>query len=76
MANQSGTTYLHELSELLLCLQVTDSHGVVLCLDEGTSRAVGMVLSAKPPLKAMLIGKGSAAIVSHMQNDRSGAVGV
>ena len=78
MANQSAKAYFHKLSELLLSLQVTDQNGVVLSFDEGTSRAVEMILSVKSASrKVMLIGNGgSAAIASHMQNDLCKAVGV
>ena len=78
MANQSAKAYFHKLSELLLSLQVTDQNGVVLSFDEGTSRAVEMILSVKSASrKVMLIGNGgSAAIASHMQNDLCKAVRV
>ena len=78
MANQSAAAYFHKLSELLLSLQVTDQKGVVFSLDEGVSRAVGMILSVESASrKIMLIGNGgSAAIASHMQNDLCKAVGV
>lgn len=78
MAKQSAAAYFHKLSELLLSLQVTDGDGVVLSLDEGTSKAVDMILSVgSASRKVMLIGNGSsAAIASHMQSDLCKAVGV
>lgn len=78
MAKQSAAAYFHKLSELLLSPQVTDGDGVVLSLDEGTSKAVDMILSVgSASRKVMLIGNGgSAAIASHMQSDLCKAVGV
>lgn len=78
MVNQSVAAYFHTVSELLLNLQVTNQHGAVLSLDEGTTRAVDMILSVRSTSgKVMLIGNGgSAAIASHMQNDLCKGVGV
>src|SRR5262249_15442866 len=57
---------------------VTDRHGVTLSADEGADRALALILSLSTNAgKIMLIGNGgSAAIVSHMQNDLCKAVGV
>ena len=78
MVGQSATAYFRKLSELLLSLQVTDEHGAVLSLNEGTDKALDLILSVKSASrKMMLIGNGgSAAIVSHVQNDLCKAVGV
>jgi len=78
MVKQSVAAYFHTLSELLLNLQVTNQQGAVLSLDEGTTRAVDMILSVRSALgKVMLIGNGgSAAIASHMQNDLCRGAGV
>jgi len=78
MVNQGATAYFHKLSELLLSTQVTDRHDKVLSLDEGTNRAVDLILSVRSASgKVMLIGNGgSAAIAIHMQNDLCKAVGV
>ena len=78
IVNQSAASYFHEVSELLLSLQVTDQKGMVLSLDEGASRAVEMILSVgSASRRVMLIGNGgSAAIASHMQNDLCKSVGV
>src|SRR5262245_54754921 len=78
MGHQSVATYLHELSALLSSTQVTDRHGATLSADEGADRALDLILSLNTNAgKIMLIGNGgSAAIVSHMQNDLCKAVGV
>ena len=75
---KTATSYLNALSELVLTTQVTDVHGAALSLDEGAERGVQMILSAgADSRKVMLAGNGgSAAIVSHMQNDICKAVGV
>ena len=72
------TAYLDTLSELSLGTQVTDRSGTALSLDEGAERALQMILSTgAASRKIMLAGNGgSAAIVSHMQNDICKAVGV
>ena len=76
--NRNVISYFHTLSELLLSLQVTDQHGRALPLDEGSNKAVDVILAVKSVSgKVMLIGNGgSAAIASHMQNDLCKAVGV
>ena len=74
----AAADYLRRVSRLMLDTQVTDRGGAPLALDEGAEAAVQMVLSlARSSRKAMLIGNGgSAAIVSHIQNDLCKAVGV
>ncbi len=77
MINRTAGGYLHSLSELLLSVQVTDRKGTTLSLEEGTARAVDMLVGVGAARKVMLIGNGgSAAIVSHMQNDLCKAVRV
>ena len=73
-----ASQYLQTLSELMLNTQVTDGAGVALPLDEGAERAVEMIGAvAAASGKVMLAGNGgSAAVVSHVQNDLFKAVGV
>ena len=64
-------SYFHELAEYLSNTKVTDWHGERVPLDEGMARAVDMLATmSQTAHKVMLIGNGgSAAIVSHVQND-------
>jgi D-sedoheptulose 7-phosphate isomerase len=75
---QNVTSYLHKLSELLLSTCVTDQYDRGLRLDEGTRKAIELLLQVKSTSrKAMVIGNGgSAAIASHTQNDLCKAVGL
>lgn len=70
------TEYLRELSDLSLNTTVTDKSGRILTLDEGGELAVRMLLDSRnKSKKVMLVGNGgSAALVSHMQNDICKAV--
>jgi D-sedoheptulose 7-phosphate isomerase len=63
---------------LLAGIQVTDRQGERLSLDEGAARAAAMLVEVGTSArKVMLIGNGgSAAIVSHVQNDLCKAVGL
>ena len=72
------TSYIGKLSELLLATAVTDRQGQAFALEEGAQRALEMVLEVRSACrKIMLVGNGgSAAIVSHLQNDLCKAVGV
>jgi len=47
MVNRGVRGYFQKLSELLLGLQVADGDGTVLTLDEGTGKAVDMILRVK-----------------------------
>ena len=78
MIDGKMTSYCRALSELLLSMEVCDSDGNGLSLDEGAGRAVDMIQAVgSRSAKVMLIGNGgSAAIVSHVQNDLCKAVGV
>ncbi len=75
---QKATDYFKQLSSLLLNVEVTDGDGLKLSLDEGSSRAVTMILSTKANSgKVMAIGNGgSAATASHIQNDLCQRVGL
>lgn len=70
--------YFRELAELLQKTQVTAEDGTALMLADGTKKAVDLILAVKSAgSKIMLIGNGgSAAIVSHIQNDLCDSVGV
>lgn len=75
----SVAAYCDELSQAVQSTLVTDGNGTALSLDDGASRAVEMFMSlaASTSGKVMLIGNGgSAAIVSHIQNDLCKAVGL
>ncbi len=78
MVKQRAAAYFKHLADLLLQVQVTDGQGTLLPLDEGASKAVGMILMVKSKSgKVMAIGNGgSASIASHLQNDLCQAVGV
>lgn len=78
MVSQKATSYVHKLSELLLSTAVTGRQGRLLPLEVGIDKALGLILSVRSTSrKVMLIGNGgSAAIVSHMQNDLCKAVRV
>lgn len=74
----SARTYLANLGSLFERIEASDLGGQSATLDRATDSAVGMVLDLRGAgKKAMLIGNGgSAAIVSHMQNDLFKTVGV
>ena len=76
--SEQATGYIRTLCESALNTHVTDSSGASLSLDEGAERAIQMILSVRESSgKVMLAGNGgSAAIVSHVQNDLCKAVGV
>jgi D-sedoheptulose 7-phosphate isomerase len=72
------SSYLLTLSKLLHAAQFTTRTGETLSLDEGAQQACNLIRAvAASRKKILLIGNGgSAAIVSHMQNDLTKAVGV
>jgi D-sedoheptulose 7-phosphate isomerase len=78
MVSEKATSYVHRLSELLLRTEVTDRQGRLLALEAGIDNALDLIVSARSTSrKVMLVGNGgSAAIVSHMQNDLCKAVRV
>ena len=67
----TATDYIATLSEFTVSMQVTDKQGGPMSLDEAAERSVQIILQAKiADRKVMLAGNGgSAAIVSHVQND-------
>ena len=78
MSSQSVSDYLSRLSDLMLATEVTDHSGHRLSLQEGSEKAIQMILEVGAASgKVMLAGNGgSAAIVSHVHNDLCKAVGV
>jgi len=78
MLNQTATSYVRTLAELMQNVQVTDHDGSTRSLDEGAGKALALILSVKSASgKAMLIGNGgSASIASHIQNDLCKAAGI
>jgi D-sedoheptulose 7-phosphate isomerase len=74
----SGNRYLTDFSEILGKIQVTHPEKGTVALDDGIDEAVEKIGSlAADSRKALLLGNGgSAALVSHMQNDLCAAVGV
>ena len=78
MQELTVTDYLHKLFELMLGVQVTDSAGTSLSLEQGADRAVQMIEDVRlASRKVLLAGNGgSSAIVSHVQNDLCKTVGV
>ncbi len=84
MPDMKAESYFQKLGELLSGSEVTGGDGAPLSLEEGMSEATAMILSLAPGeagrsalSKALLIGNGgSAAIVSHVQNDLCKALGI
>ena len=74
----SATQYLEELSSLALGALVTDKAGNVLSLDQGAETVIQLILTVRESShKVLLVGNGgSAALVSHTQNDLCKAVDV
>lgn len=72
------TNYLKKLADLMTSTEATDKSGNPMTLDEGAEKAVQLVLDVKAGGgKVMLAGNGgSAAVVSHVQNDLCKAVNV
>ncbi|MFQ6027615.1 MAG: SIS domain-containing protein [Dehalococcoidia bacterium] len=75
---QTAAEYFTALSERMLAMQVTDGKRAPLTLDQGVQAAVDAIIKVGAShRKIMLVGNGgSAAIVSHVQNDLCKAVGV
>ena len=71
-------SYLNSLNQLMLQVEVTDSTGAVFSTEEGAARAVQMIIDARAASHKVMLGGngGSAAIVSHAQNDLSEAADV
>jgi D-sedoheptulose 7-phosphate isomerase len=74
----TATGYLHELAAMFGRLEITGRDATPQPVDDAIGRVVETILAAKAGgSKILLIGNGgSAAIVSHMQNDLCKAVGV
>ena len=74
----SGRTYLTGLGRLLEMVEASGADGQEVSIDAAIDSAVDMVLGVRDAdKKAMLVGNGgSAALVSHMQNDLCNGVGV
>ena len=74
----NATSYIQALAELSLGTTVTDRTGALISLDNGTDRAIQLMLDTSSGSgKLMAIGNGgSAAIASHMQNDVCKALGI
>ncbi len=72
-----ATAYLQDLTRILLGTSVTDARGAELLLDAAIDRASDLVWSRRTgSAKVMLVGNGgSAAIVSHAQNDLCKMIG-
>jgi D-sedoheptulose 7-phosphate isomerase len=75
---ERATDYLQRLSRLLISTAVTLENGEQVSLDEGAGAGVDVVRrSVSAGGKILLVGNGgSAAVVSHMQNDFCKAAGV
>jgi D-sedoheptulose 7-phosphate isomerase len=78
MDNPNAVAYFRQLADLASSMEVTDAQGAGISLDDGVGRTLHMLLAARSAgSKVLLIANGgSAAIVSHMQNDLCKAVGV
>jgi len=78
LQNQTINDYLHNLFELTLQVRVTDLAGTTLSLEEGAERGVRMITDVRSASRKVMLGGngGSAAIVSHAQNDLSETGGV
>lgn len=76
--HESAVAYFRELADLLTGMHVTDEFGNSLELDDAARAAADDLLAVRRTRrKVMLTGNGgSAAIVSHIQNDLCKAVGV
>ena len=72
------TDYLNTLNKLMLQVQVTDMAGTTLPLEEGADRAIQMIIDVRSASRKVMLGGngGSAAIVSHVENDLSESSGV
>ena len=78
MQAKNMTGYLEDLNQLMLQTQVTDLAGAALTLEEGSERAIEMIVQMRTASGKVMLGGngGSSAIVSHVQNDLSEAAGV
>jgi D-sedoheptulose 7-phosphate isomerase len=74
---ERATGYLKRLSDLFLATEVSDGDGVVHGFDDAADNAAELIRATVPNnRKIILVGNGgSAAVVSHMQNDLCKASG-
>jgi D-sedoheptulose 7-phosphate isomerase len=72
------TDYFNTLSGLMKAMQATSRQGAPMPLDQATENAIQIILEVGVAAgKVMLVGNGgSAAVVSHVQNDLCKRVGV
>lgn len=70
--------FLDSLNQLMRQVQVTDSTGTSLSIEDGADRVVRMIIDVRSALRKVMLGGngGSSAIVSHAQNDLSESAGV
>lgn len=78
MLSNSASGYFGDLNLVLRNLEATNRSGMRMGLDEGAGQAIALLASVKSRgSKVMLVGNGgSAAIVSHIQNDFCKAAGM
>jgi len=78
LQEQTVASYLDSLNRLMLQTEVTDSTGGTLSVEDGAALAVRMIIEARATSRKVMFGGngGSAAIVSHAQNDLSESAGV
>ncbi|MCG8605180.1 SIS domain-containing protein [bacterium] len=71
-------TYFHTLYRLLSNVEISDNRNRIFTLDSAVEKIIEAILSVRSKSKKiLLIGNGgSAAVVSHMQNDLCASVGV
>ena len=74
----SLSSYIGDLNALFAALEIRDSTGKSLAIDEGAKEATAMMIKLRQnSRKAIVIGNGgSAAIASHTQNDFCKAAGI
>lgn len=70
--------FLDSLNQLMRQVQVTDSTGTSLSIEDGADRVVRMIIDVRSASRKVMLGGngGSSAIVSHAQNDLSESAGV
>ncbi|MBI4577661.1 MAG: SIS domain-containing protein [Planctomycetes bacterium] len=77
LAGVEAVPYMERLCQALSSVETTGEGGARLSLEAAVGRAVDRIAGLGPEGKVLLVGNGgSAAIVSHMQNDLCKAVGV
>jgi len=70
--------FLDSLNQLMRQVQMTDSTGTSLSIEDGADRVVRMIIDVRSASRKVMLGGngGSSAIVSHAQNDLSESAGV